>query len=346
MLAKLNKTLVRTLTVLMLAFGLAAIGQQAQAQSTSLKEPYRAQYKKALKGKVVAYLPISMNFDLTQAWYAVLKNELTPLGVKLTVRDPNWSITAAVQALTTLVRERPNIIISQSLDVQSFKRLLKKAEKDGITVIQINLATLYKSTAFVGADYVDIGERDTQAVVDACKGKSDKIAIIQGDPTSASSAYNLEGIDKVLAKNPEIKVVASQAANWSAEKAKDITQTILKQHPDLCGIIGMWDGQDIGIAAAVKDAHLTGKVFVATSGGGEQKAACDMVKSGGYDFYTSYDAPTQAEDMAALIKWVLSSGMKPGRYRGDVYTTLQTITNANAGIEGTCWSLAQLTSAH
>ena len=89
--------------------------------------------------------------------------------------------------------------------------------------------------------------------------------------SAAASAYTLKGVENILAKNPDIKVVSSQAADWDAAKAKAITQTVLKQNPDLCGIVGFWDGMDIGTAAAVKEAGLTGKVFIATSGGGEQK---------------------------------------------------------------------------
>ena len=69
---------------------------------------------------------------------------------------------------------------------------------------------------------------------------------------------------------------------------------MLKQNPDLCGIVGFWDGMDIGTAAAIKEAGLTGKVFLATSGGGEHKGACELVKSGAFDLDMSYDVPTQA----------------------------------------------------
>ena len=79
--------------------------------------------------------------------------------------------------------------------------------------------TAQASTAFVGADWVEIGERDTQAVVDACKGKSNKIAIVQGAPTAAASAYTLKGVENILAKNPQVKVVSNQAADWDAAKA-------------------------------------------------------------------------------------------------------------------------------
>ena len=138
------------------------------------------------------------------------------------------------------------------------------------------MGSSYRSSAFVGANWIEIGERDDRGVVKACKGKSNKIAIVQGALSAAASAYTLKGVENVLAKHPEIKVVSSQAADWDAAKAKAITQTVLKQNPDLCGIVGFWDGMDIGTAAAVKEAGLTGKVFLATSGGGEQKGACEL----------------------------------------------------------------------
>ena len=116
----------------------------------------------------------------------------------------------------------------------------------------------------------------------------------------------------------------------------------MQQNPDLCGVIGFWDGMDIGTAAAVKEAGLTGKVFVATSGGGERKGACELVKTGALDLDLSYDVPTQAAQMAGLIKYLLSSGVKPGSIKGSSYTTLIPITKDNAGSETACWNLSDL----
>jgi ribose transport system substrate-binding protein len=234
------------------------------------------------------------------------------------------------------------VILLHNPDVQTYAKLAQRAENEGIYILQINMGSNYRSSAFVGANWVEIGERQTEAVVKACQGKSNKIAVIQGQLSAAASAYTLKGVENVLAKNPDIKVVSSQAADWDAAKAKAITQTVLKQNPDLCGIVGFWDGMDIGTAAAVKEAGLTGKVFVATSGGGERKGACELVKSGAFDLDMSYDVPTQSADMAGMVKWLLSSGVKPGSVKGSMYTTLIPITKENASSETACWNLSDL----
>ena len=334
-----HKRVIRGLLTLAAAATAAAIPALATAQGKGLDEPFRAGYSQALKGKVVGYIPVAMGFDLAQGWLAGLKKELEPLGVKIVVRDPNWNTNAGAQALTALIGEKPDVIVVHNPDVQTYAKLIQRAESSGIDIVQINMRSSFPSVVFVGADWVEIGEKATNAVAEHCKGKSNKIAIVQGALSAAASAYQLKGVENALASHPDLKVVSNQAADWDAAKAKGITQTVLKQHPDLCGIVGFWDGMDTGTAAAIKEAGLTGKVFLATSGGGEQKGACEPVKNGSFDLDLSYDVPTQASNMAAMIKWLLQNKGKTKRDKGSIYTTLIPITKANASLAGTCWKL-------
>lgn len=325
------------LTTLLAISVVASTG--VSAQSKGLDDGNSVQFKKSLQGRTVAFLPVAMSVDLAQGWAKGMKSELEPYGVKLVIRDPNFSTQAGAQALSALIAEKPDVIVVHNPDITTYARLIDQAEKAGIYVIQINMASSVRSDAYVGADWIGIGEMQANAVVNACKSKSGKIAIVQGNLSAATSAYSLKGVDNVLSKNPQIQVVSSQAADWEASKARAVTQTVLKQHPDLCGIIGFWDGMDMGTAAAVKEAGLTGKVFVTTSGGGEMRGACDQVKSGAFDLNVSYNVPNQAADLASTIKYLLSSSLKPGSTKGLIYTTPLQITKANASSEGTCWTL-------
>ncbi len=174
------------------ALGLAAMTAPALAQQ-GLDEPFQKPFKEALAGKTVAYVPVAMNFDLTEGWYAGLKKELEPFGVKFVIRDANWNTNAGAQAVTSLISEKPAVMVVHNPDVQTYAKLLQRAENEGIYVIQINMGSAYRSSAFVGANWVEIGERQTEGVVKACEGKSNKIAIIQGALSAAASAYTLEG---------------------------------------------------------------------------------------------------------------------------------------------------------
>ena len=92
---------------------LGALSAPALAQ-TGLDEPFQGPYKAALNGKTVAYVPGAMNLELTEGWYAVLKKELEPQGIKVEVRDPNWSTVAGAQAITALITEKPAVIIAHN----------------------------------------------------------------------------------------------------------------------------------------------------------------------------------------------------------------------------------------
>jgi ABC-type sugar transport system substrate-binding protein len=145
----------RLIQKLLLAAGFAAIAGTTMAQG--IDDPTRAPYYDSFKGKTVAYVPVAMGFDLTEGWAAGLKSALEPLGVKFEVRDPNWSTDAGAQAITSLISEKPDVIVVHNPDVQSYARLLKKAEQAGIYVVQVNMRSSYSTDAFVGVDYVGFG---------------------------------------------------------------------------------------------------------------------------------------------------------------------------------------------
>jgi ribose transport system substrate-binding protein len=311
------------------------------ALADGVDDPARNPYLSAFKGKTIAYIPNSMGFDMAQAWLAKIKKSAAELGMKVEVRDPNWNGDAMAQALTELITLHPAVIVTQNLDVQAFAKLLKQANDAGIYVIQINMKSVYPTEAFVGADVVGVGERAANLIVKQCgagSGKSGKISIVQGSLTGGVSLFQLKGISDVLALHPEIKVVSNQAADWDASKARAITETVLQQNPDLCGIIDIWDGQAVGTAAAVKQAGRQGSVYVVTSGGGGE-ASCDNVRNGGYSAFISYDAMSQGDSIVDMIKVLLQSKPKAGTTKVDIYSPMTIITKENVK-PNSCWSTA------
>lgn len=327
---------------------LAATVSVTAAMTPALSEPFddgqSKTYYETLKGKKVGFVPLSMGFDLTEGWNAGLQNQAKALGYSIEVRDPNWSTEAGTQAINALIAEKPDVLIFHPLDMQAYNRLVKKAMAEGINVIQINMKSVTNGDAYVGTDWYEIGVRKTEEVVKACgkdSGKNGKIAVIQGMMATPTAVISGQGVTDVLAQHPEIEVVATQAADWDATKAHAITSTILKQHPDLCGIVGMWDGQDVGTAAAIREANLSDQIFLATSGGGEQAAACDNVQNGNFDVYYSHDVPGQARDLNSAIKILLQNKPAPGSAPFALYTPLKLITKDSLS-PSSCWTVDEL----
>jgi ribose transport system substrate-binding protein len=326
------------LTKTTLLIAAAALGA-GTAMAQGIDDPTRAPYYSAFEGKTVAYVPVAMGVDLTEGWAAGLRAALEPLGVKFEIRDPNWSTDAGAQAITSLISEKPDVIVVHNPDVQSYARLLKKAEEAGIYVVQVNMRSTYSTDAFVGTDYVGMGEQIANRLIDKCspeRGGNGKIAITQGVLTAAASVYQMQGINNVLEKHPEMKVVSNQAADWDATKAKNIAATVIQQNPDLCAIAGFWDVMDVGTAAAIKESGRN--VYLLTQGGGNQ-SACDGLANGTYSEVVVYNVPGQARDMADMIKQLLQLKQKPGSTKTTLFTPLEFLTKDNMK-PGSCWSLA------
>ena len=327
------KKLARTAAIA--AATLCIAGTAVQAQQPN--DPFRGPALKALKGKWVAYLPISAGFDLAQAWGGVVKENAEKYGMKFTIQDPNWSTDAMSQGMTSLIAEHPDVIVTQNPDTQSLARLMMQANRKGIAVIQMNMQGAVQTDAFVGPDYIALGHQVANMMVAHCgKGTdtSHKISIVQGVLTGGVSYFQVQGIKEVLDEHPEIKVVSSQAADWDSSKARAVTETTLQQNPDLCGIIDVWDGQAIGTGSAVKQAGLAGKVYVVTSGGGA-KSTCDLVRDGTFSAVVNYDAPGMGRDAWTAIMIALQNG-GGGKLKTEVYSPTYVMTKDNVD-KASCW---------
>lgn len=311
-----------------------------------IDDPQRLPYYDVAKDKKVVFIPLSMGFDLTETWAAVMQRQANELGYTIDIRDPNWSTDAGAQALTQVISEKPDLIVAHNPDVQVYARLLQRAQKAGIPVLQINMKSAFPTEGFVGPDWVHLGEKLANIAVEKCSpanGGSGKIAVTQGPLTAAASAYQMRGVANVLEQHSDIQVVSNQAADWDASKARTVTATAVQQHPDLCAVIGFWDGMDIGTGAALEESGLQDQVTVITSGAGTT-TACENLKQGVFDVYVNYDAKGQGRDLNTLIMNIFQADLDAGAVKASLFSPLTEIY-ADTIKPDSCYSLEELQEA-
>ena len=308
------------------------------------EDPGPIAYSQALAGKRVVLVPMAMGFDLAQGWAHYIKTEVEAFGGVFETRDPNWSVEAGAQAITEAISSdaKPDVLIVHSPDLNSYSKLLKKAQAAGIYVVLIDNPANFAADAFVGSDWNKLGQLEAEAVVKGCgPTSSKKIGLVQGDQVNSSSLYQYAGIMKVLEKYPDFKVVAQPDSNWDATTSRNVTTTMLQQNPDICGIIDFWDGDATGAAAAIRDAKLQDKVFLVTTGGGEKAADCDSLENGTYGAVVMTDLHHQSRDINAIIKFLLQSGQPAGTSKTFIYTLEKATTKADLKPDS-CWDLKAL----
>jgi ABC-type sugar transport system substrate-binding protein len=314
---------------------MAAAPSMAMAQEeggTKTAHELRADYDKEIQGKTIAFLPIAHGVPLMDEWGRVVKTEAEWRGMKFVVRDPNGDMAAMQQALTALVDSKPDVLIVQNPSVTLLQKELKRAESQGTHVIQINMSSNYKSDAFVGADWYEVGRMLAEDVVKQCgtgSGKSGKVQIVQGELTAAASVDQIAGIMDVLKKDSAIKVVSNQSAQWDANNALNITATVIQQNPDLCASVGFWGIMESGAAQAIRNAGKIDQVKVYASGEGSQ-LDCDQVNQGNFYKFLSYTATQQGYELVDTAVMLLESGDKPGTKHHEVYTRPVWLDKSNA----------------
>ena len=291
----------------------------------------------SVKGKTIAWVPVGLGTPLTEEWTRRIKTGAEWLGMKFVLRDANWDPRREAEAVQSLINEHPDVLVVHNFDVQLLAKLIQQAEQAGIYVIQVNMVSSYKSDAFVGADFIEVGRRVAEDIVEACGGgkASGKIAIVQGDLTSGVSLELMEGANPIFQKHSEIQIVSNQAGNWDRTKAHDLTATVLKQHPDLCATWGFWDQMEYGAATAVQEAGLAGKVKVFTSD--HSTITCQAIGQGLITQSYGYSVPAQGEAIVTITNWLLQSGLKPGTARAALYSRLVKIDKSNWNQPGMCY---------
>lgn len=285
------------------------------------REELRAAFDKALKGKKVAWAPVWLGV-LESEWTRNMKAHFDDYGIQFVVRDANFKSDVQLQAVSELINEKPDVLIVQNPNVTLLARELKRAMDAGIYVIQVNMASNTLSDAYVGVDARDMGRRLAKDIVGECGGTkgSGQVAILEGEATAAYSLDMKRGAMEVFSADKTIKVVSSQPTNWDANKAGEITATVLQQNPNLCGIMSVWGPQAAGAAQAIKAAGKQGKakVWIATDG---QPADCDLIEQGSFYRGLSYRADTQGEAIVNAVLALIQSKDKPGTKQLAFYTT-------------------------
>jgi ribose transport system substrate-binding protein len=322
----------------------AALVCVSVAKADEFNDGLSVKYYETFKGKKIAFMPLSMGMDFVEGLYAEMKRQADALGYEIIVRDPNWSVDAGAQALNQLIDEKPDIIVMMNLDMQAYNKLVKKANDAGVYVIQYNMKTPYNGDAVVGGDWYQMQAMQTDELIRLCStknGKNGKVAIIQGVPTGPANQIGHMAIVDKLKGRTDITIVADQAADWDASKEHSVAATILKQHPDLCGFIGNWDNSQVGEAAAIKEAGLSGKVAIVSEGAGNQTTGCDNIANGNYTSYVKWDVRIQGRDLNDAIKTILQTKPKPGSQPFALYTPMEIVTKENMQ-PGTCWTVDQL----
>ncbi|MDA8173866.1 MAG: substrate-binding domain-containing protein [Nitrospiraceae bacterium] len=201
---------------------------------------------------------------------------------------------------------RPNGIAVDPVDAVANMAAINRIRSQGIPVILFDSPSPDAGISSVGNDFTRQGTIAAERLVKLI-AFSGKVAVMQGYPTAPNHKARYEAQLAVLKKYPGITVVDGGTDNDDIETARQQASAVLKSHPDLSGYLCCDASGPIGIAAAVKQAGMAGKIKVVSMDG--IKPILDAIKEGVIES-TSATIPQMQGSMAVLMLWQASLGIQ------------------------------------
>ena len=290
--------LVRLFSSLVLGWGLIACGQSNGPSVSTIApaaQPASAAAPAApTKHQIALVMKTRSNPFFAEMETGAVRAE-KEMGITLVVKvaSNETSIEEQIQIVNDLVAAKVQAIVIAPGDSQSLVPALKKAADAGIKVVNIDNRldpdALQKAgmpaVPFISVDN-DAGAYKAGQFLAKDVTKPTKAAILEGIRSADNARQRMEGAKRALLENPNIKLVASETANWKTDEARKLTETIFSKKGNA----------DIKLLFAANDMMAFGAIEYLKS-----NPKLTGVKVVGYDALPQAIAEIKAGTMAATV---------------------------------------------
>lgn len=299
----------------------------------------RDQLYQSLDGKKVAYIPMSLQFDLTKMWGQQFEALFASMGADYVQEDAANNVDTQIRMIDSHINDGVDVIIVQNPDVGVLSTQVQRAHQEGIYVISVNVQGSQSSDAYVGANYTAMGEMLAERMVADCKAKGrTKVAIVGGFGTDSNDIEADKGWLPVFEK-AGIEVVSDQQSNYDPTKANQIATAVLQQHKDLCGFAVIFDVTALGVAQAVESAGVQEKVGIYNFDA--SAVWCDALRDGRVTAGVAYNASGIAVAAAYQAQALLLAKPAAGSQRVMGYVPHMIVDRSNvATAPGACYGVS------
>ena len=183
-------------------------------------------------------------------------------GIELKFSDAQQKQENQIKAIRSFIQQKVDVIAFSPVVESGWDTVLKEAKDAGIPVILTDRAidsadtSLYVS--FLGSDFVEEGRRAGRWVVEQFKDHEGQVNIVelQGTVGSAPAIDRKAGFEEIISADPKFKIIASQTADFTRAKGREVMQAILRAHKDIDVLYAHNDDMALGAIQAIEAAGL------------------------------------------------------------------------------------------
>ncbi len=247
------------------------------------------------------------------------------LGVKLIVNDAQRSPEKQVQQVENFIAQKVDAIILNPCEVEASSPAVTKALTAGIPIINVNSETKATPTAFVGSRDEESGRLAVEYIAQRLNGQGN-LLMMQGFLGQAAQLKRDRGAREVLARQPGLKLLADQTAEWDRAKAMSLMENWIQSHGQkIQAVFAQNDEMGLGAVLALEQAKMKDKVLVVSVDAIAD--ALQAVKAGRLDATVFQDAKGQGGNAVATALKIL----RREPYEKEVFIPFQLVTRENVG---------------
>lgn len=237
-------------------------------------------------------------------------DEAKKLGLEPIVVAADNNPQTQTAKVENLLSQGVKVLVIQAVNSGAAANLVKMAHEEKVPVVAYDrLITGAPVDYYITVNAVQIGALQAEAAVKATGGKGNFV-ILKGQAGHQIVNEHMKGINSVLSKHPNIKVVVEKNHDqWSPSLAMATTENALAQYKnDIAAVIANNSGMANGAVQALAAQKLAGKVFVA--GSDADLTAIKNIVAGRQQFEVMFDIEGLARK-AAQVASQLAKGEKP-----------------------------------
>jgi ABC-type sugar transport system substrate-binding protein len=298
-----------------LAAAAAAVGILALATSG-------AGASSGVAGKSVGVAFCTQQNPFCAGWIKTFTKVMHQHGVKVTTLTSNFDPAVDAQNMSTLIADKPNLIVITPSDPSAIIPSLARAKAAGIPVInaigRLTSAGQKLVVSSVLTNNKELGTYAAENIVQGLKAEGVMRGNVVAETGTASQLIvqdRVAAFKRAMAKYPQYKVVAIEDTNWDQATSDSTFQELLAKYKSKGGIqaaYGMADNQAVGIIQGAQQAGL--KVGVKKKGlivtGSNCLSVGIQAIRAGTEYGTGTQAPLSEGGLAAKTALSVLEGKK------------------------------------
>jgi ribose transport system substrate-binding protein len=199
-----------------------------------------------------SFIGNTWRLEMENTFKAACKMQPFKSQVSCSVYNSGNDVSKETQQISNLISQHVDAIVIDAASPTGLNGIVGQACARGIIVISFDNIVTNKCGLTVNTDQVKFGQLGGQFLADQLHGKGNVVMVTGVAGTSVDTDRN-NGVESVIKKYPNMKIVAHFSGMWDSSTAQRVTAA---QLPSLPQVDGVWvSGGTDGVVKAFIDAN-------------------------------------------------------------------------------------------